>query len=310
MSNFHTQSPAGTPLSTSAPSLPEVPNFLSLDRIRHELVLMEDTIVFALVERAGFAQNLCIYEEGHPNFQFPHAEKTSFLDYFFSEMEAVHAKVRRYTSPDEYPFTDPSKLPQPVLPPMKFPQLLYPNKININTDIKKMYIEKIIPSLCKLGDDQNYGSSSTKDIEALQVLSRRIHFGKFVAEAKFQDPALQPTYIRLIRARDAAGIEALLTNRAVEERLLKRIRLKAFIFGQEVDEGKGGGGALLDPMEEASWRPPVTPVAGKPAKRSRKIEPELVVNLYEQYVIPLTKLVEVEYLLGRLEHADFTPSMV
>ncbi|KAJ3407209.1 chorismate mutase [Chytriomyces confervae] len=306
MSNFHVQSPLGTP---SSAALPEVPNFLSLDRIRHELVLMEDTIVFALVERAGFAQNLCIYTEGHENFKFAEPVKGSFLDYFLAEMEAVHAKVRRYTSPDEYPFTSPDKLPKPVLPPLKFPQLLCPNDININNTIKQIYVEKIIPSLCKEGDDSNYGSSSTKDIEALQVLSRRIHFGKFVAEAKFQDPKTQDEYIRLIEAKDRAGIEALLTNRAVEERLLKRLRLKAFIFGQEVDDTQTDASNLSSGMNESSWRVPGTPVTGKPPKKSRKINPDLVVHLYEQFVIPLTKDVEVEYLMGRLKyHPEFTPS--
>ncbi|KAI9337273.1 chorismate mutase [Obelidium mucronatum] len=230
-----------------------------------------------------------------------------------AEMEAVHAKVRRYTSPDEYPFS--SNLPKPVLPPLKFPQLLYPNTINLNSTLKKIYIEKVIPSLCKEGDDKNYGSSTTKDIEALQILSRRIHFGKFVAEAKFQDPKTQQEYIRLIKAKDRDGIEALLTNRAVEERLLKRLRLKAFIFGQEIDETITGTD-LAAAMDEASWRAPGTPLTEKPAtllsekKKIRKIDPDLVVSIYEQFVIPLTKDVEVEYLLGRLEYfPDFKPTL-
>ncbi|TPX68288.1 chorismate mutase [Chytriomyces confervae] len=111
-------------------------------------------------------------------------------------------------SPDEYPFTSAEKIPKPVLPPLKFPQLLCPNNVNINNTIKQIYVEKFMPSLCKEGDDSNYGSQSTKDIEALRVLSRRIHFDE---------------YTRLIEAKDCAGIEALLTNRAVEERLLKRV---------------------------------------------------------------------------------------
>lgn len=41
------------------------------------------------------------------------------------------------------------------------------------------YVKDILPTICKQSDDQNYGSSATKDIEALQALSKRIHFGKF-----------------------------------------------------------------------------------------------------------------------------------
>ncbi|KAJ3028377.1 UNVERIFIED_CONTAM: chorismate mutase aro7 [Siphonaria sp. JEL0065] len=310
MSNFHSQSPSESPSSVTLTE-EAAPSFLNLDRIRQELVQMEDSIVFALIERAGFAQNNCIYSVSHENFEFESPVNTSFLDYLFAEMEAVHAKVRRYTSPDEYPFS--SNLPKPVLPPLKFPQLLYPNTVNLNAALKQIYIEKVIPNLCKQGDDGNYGSSATKDIEALQILSRRIHFGKFVAEAKFQDPKLQQEYVRLIKAQDRDGIEELLTNKAVEERLLKRLRLKAFIFGQEIDETITGTD-LAAAMDEASWRTAaVTPISDKPSaqkRKIRKIDPDLVVSIYEQFVIPLTKDVEVEYLLGRLEFfPDFKPTL-
>jgi chorismate mutase len=40
------------------------------------------------------------------------------------------------------------------------------------------YLENIVPSLCLEGDDQNYGSAATKDVECLQALSQRIHYGK------------------------------------------------------------------------------------------------------------------------------------
>ena len=36
------------------------------------------------------------------------------------------------------------------------------------------------------GDDNNYGSSSMLDVTLLQALSKRIHYGMFVAEAKFR----------------------------------------------------------------------------------------------------------------------------
>jgi chorismate mutase len=84
--------------------------------------------------------------------------------------------VRRYTSPDEYAFTSP--LPEPILPPLKYDEFLFPNDINVNDKIMEIYTNDIVPVICKHSDDKNYGSSATKDIEALQALSKRIHFGK------------------------------------------------------------------------------------------------------------------------------------
>jgi chorismate mutase len=73
-------------------------------------------------------------------------------------------------------------LPDPILPSFEFPQILKANNININDKIKDCYINQILPMITLNSDDGNYGSAATRDIEALQLLSRRIHFGKFVAE--------------------------------------------------------------------------------------------------------------------------------
>lgn len=43
-----------------------------------------------------------------------------------------------------------------------------------------------VTGITEVGDDGNYGSSAMYDVFCLQALSRRIHFGKFVAEAKFR----------------------------------------------------------------------------------------------------------------------------
>lgn len=57
-----------------------------------------------------------------------------------------------------------------------------------------------------------------------QALSKRIHFGKYVAEAKFR--AQTDKYSALIRAQDSDGLMALLTDLAVEERVVARVGLK------------------------------------------------------------------------------------
>ncbi|KAI9202240.1 chorismate mutase [Polychytrium aggregatum] len=253
---------------------------ISLSKLRDELVRMEDTIIFALVERSLFSQNTIIYK--HKGFEFSDYDG-SFLEYFLHETECVHAKVRRYTSPDEYPFT--ANLPEPILPPLAFPKLLIPNDINVNQQLVELYTSKIVPLICVDGDDGNYGSSATKDVEALQILSRRIHMGKYVAEAKFNDPAQHDQYVALIKAQDRDGLMALLTNAAVEERLLRRVEKKAMIYGQEIDD------------------------SDKPSTGHLRLPLKLVSDLYEEHIIPLTKQVEVDYLLQRLNYPDFTPEV-
>jgi len=64
---------------------------------------------------------------------------------------------------------------------------------------------------------------------ALQAISRRVHYGKHVAEVKYQEQPVE--YTRLVQAGDREGIMALLTNSAVEARLLERVRLKAAAYG-------------------------------------------------------------------------------
>ncbi|KAJ2987822.1 chorismate mutase aro7, partial [Globomyces sp. JEL0801] len=232
-----------------------------------------------LIERSQFATNNPIYIKNH----FKEIKDT-FLLYFLHQVECVHSKVRRYSSPDEYPFTSP--LNDPVLPELPFPPILAPNNVNVNNDILDTYIQSIVPAICKEGIDHNYGSAATKDVEVLQTLSRRIHFGKFVAEAKFNDPKLHDKYVDLIRAKDRDGIMELLTNRAVEEKLLRRLKKKALIYGMEIDDqnetADGDGGSMPH----------------------LRLVPSTVASIYEQFVIPLTKVVEVEYLLQRLD-TDF-----
>ena len=50
-----------------------------------------------------------------------------------------------------------------------------------------------------------------------QALSKRVHYGKFVAEAKFL--AQRQEYTELIRRQDSAAIMDLLTNKVVEKQV-------------------------------------------------------------------------------------------
>ncbi|KAF8478019.1 chorismate mutase [Russula ochroleuca] len=271
-------------------------NPLSLDRIRSILNRLEDTIIFSLIERAQFAHNPKIYERGVFNELKALQFNGSWLEWFLKETEAFHAKARRYTSPDEYPFT--SGLPDPVLPAPDYPPILHPNKINVNASILSFYIRSIVPRISvqasltlaclkrskgiigddELEDDGNYGSAATVDVEVLQAISKRVHYGKFVSESKFsQDPA---AFIPHIQKGDTEALAALITKPEVERRLLVRLRKKAMLYAQDF----------------ASDGEPLPNCTNK-----GKIDVDCVVDLYESYIIPLTKEIEVEYLLKRLE---------
>ena len=94
-----------------------------------------------------------------------------------------------------------------------------------------------------------------------------------MAEAKFIGPE-HDQYVALIKAQDRVAIEELLTDRAVEAKLLARLEKKAMAYGQDPESSE--------------------------TSKNYKVRPEVVREVYEKFVIPLTKVVEVEYLLRRL----------
>ncbi|KAK7469269.1 chorismate mutase aro7 [Stygiomarasmius scandens] len=269
---------------------------LSLERIRSVLIRLEETIIFGLIERAQFAHNPRMYQRGAFKELAQTGFEGSWLEWFLKEIETFHAKARRYTSPDEYPFT--SDLPEPVLAPLKFPEILFPNKINANASILSFYIRYIVPRITRRAtlalaaskrskgivgdeefeDDGNYGSAATIDVEVLQSISKRVHYGKFVSESKFlEDPA---AFIPHIRNPNPKALEDLITKPEVERKLLQRLQKKAATYAQDfAPDGSPNG------------------INGN----SGKIDVDGVVELYESYIIPLTKEVEVEYLLHRLD---------
>src|SRR5271167_2387624 len=144
------------------------------------------------------------------------------------------AKIRRYQSPDEYPFT--SNLPEPIIPPLQYPTLLHPNQnINVNPQIYDSYRKDIIPRITQNLPDkgeslENYGSTAVRDVECLQSLSRRIHFGKFVAEVKFQSDKEKMT--QLIKNKDGKGLQDAVSYPVVERQVLERLATKARTYGR------------------------------------------------------------------------------
>lgn len=270
-------------------------DLMDLDKIRCILTRLEDTIIFSLIERAQFAYNPKIYQKGAFKELTDIGFEGSMLDWFLKETETFHAKARRFTSPDEYPFTPVSELPEPLLKPIPYPKLLHPNNVNVNPSILSFYTRSIVPRItgqatvalayikrangiigeAEFEDDGNYGSAGVIDMETLQAISKRVHYGKFVAEIKFLEHP--EAFIPYIQNRNRKALENLITKPDVEARLLKRLRTKASVYAQD-------------------FGPDGTPRGG-----IGKIDVDGVVDLYKLYIIPLTKDVEVDYLLARLE---------
>ena len=85
-----------------------------------------------------------------------------------------------------------------MLKPVDFPKILYANTVNANPSILSFYTRQIVPRITKTAtvqlaaskrakgiigdeeyeDDGNYGSAATLDVEVLQAISKRVHYGK------------------------------------------------------------------------------------------------------------------------------------
>lgn len=246
---------------------------LDLSKIREELVKMEDTLIFNFIERSNFPLCSDIYCWNKESLKIPNFNG-SFLDWSLLQLETFQSLLRRYEAPDENPFF-PKQIPSPFLPEIKYPQVLatYSKEINHNNTLKQIYLKNILPLLVKYDGncEHSFGSVMTRDIDCLQNLSRRIHFGKFVAEVKFQQN--KDLYRDLIERQDITGIYEHITDHKTEQMILKRLKEKAEVYG--IDPGK--------------------------SDKDRKLYSDCLVKIYQDFIIPLTKNVEVDYLLRRLE---------
>ncbi|KAF4394474.1 chorismate mutase 2 [Cannabis sativa] len=248
---------------------------MTLDTVRDSLIRQEDTIIFSLIERAKFPMNSPTYQEPKSCVGFC----GSLIRFFVNETESLQAKAGRYQNPEENAFF-PDHLPPSLVPPYAFPPVLHRAgaSINVNNKIWDIYFKQLLPLFIISGDDGNYASTASSDLNCLQAISRRIHYGKFVAEVKYKDAPHD--YEPAIRAKDRDALMKLLTFKAVEETVKKRVEKKAMIFGEEVTTNT---------------------TCTESNEGNHKIDPPLVSRLYDEWIMPLTKFVQVEYLLRRLD---------
>lgn len=219
-------------------------------------------------------------------------------------------RCRRYQSPEEHAFF-PDRLPSGPLE--NLPHLQYPDSLlspeggacdlNYNKRLLVKYTDEVVPKVCKPGDDEQHGSTTLCDIAVLQALSRRVHYGKFVAESKYRsDPA---AYEKLISNNDAEGVMNLLTDTLVEEKVLRRARLKAATYGSEPlltelppIEGSDSTSTLVA-AAAASAVVAALGALNKNAQREGKVDPSVIEEIYRDIIIPMTKDIEVAYLFRR-----------
>jgi len=266
---------------------------LSLNYIRTALQRMEDSIIFSLIERAQYPTNSSVYEPDCGQLgkfklhQLKSAGSNGCMgDWFIYQTECLHSQVRRYQHPTEKSFFMP--LPEgyigdsfgsmanmdPILSPV-------PAEALVNSKLLQIYRGNIVPALCEEGDDGNYGSTAVQDVHVLQTMSTRIYYGLFVAESKFRSETEKAT--KLIEAGDRDGLMDFITKADVEAKNIQRVILKSRTFSQNISAGEDGQ---------------LAPLLSKGT--TYKIKPEYIGTVFRDYIMPLTKEVEVEYLLKRL----------
>jgi chorismate mutase len=287
-------------------NLEDVESALDLNNIRNSLQRMEDSIIFSLIERAQYPSNAAVYQEDCRQLgefklhQLKSAGSNGCLgDWFIYQTECLHSQVRRYLHPTEYPFFGP--LPDPTLgttaefvktdgdePAPKRQRAErhnvlapVPPEALINGRLLDIYRGQIIPRICEAGDDGNHGSCAVQDVHVLQTMATRIYYGLFVAESKYRSEIEKAS--ALIRANDRSGLMAFITKPEVEERNLQRVVLKARTFSQDISRGEAG--QLVPSTSDVT---------------TYKLDPEYVGQVFRDFLMPLTKDVEVDYLLNRI----------
>jgi chorismate mutase len=242
---------------------------ISLPEISQRLESYEETIVFKLIDRAQYAADTIIYERGKSGFKG--AGNLSLLELRLRFQEQMDTQFGKFCIPEERPFIKSSSAPRRKAMVDDRGILIEDcNIINLTEDIMMGY-RAIIPLICETIDDGHYGSAVEHDVYALQAISRRIHFGSlYAAEAKYTaDPE---SFKKLIADGDQDGIMKRLTRKAVEDNIIKRVREKTESTQALVNKDI-----------------------------RRVIKPEVVVQFYQECIIPLTKRGQVQYLLNRKE---------
>ncbi len=235
---------------------------MDLERIRERLIELEDIIIRGLCERANYHQNLIIYEHNCKKFNYKNGFQGTYLDFMFRNIENVHSISGRYDAFDERPYfkgLDESMVERSYKNDISKELVDFSKKINFSPWIKIVYLN-FIGDLCRSGDDKNYGDTALNDISNLQAISKRIHYGIMVMEAKYQSN--KELYQKLFEEKNDLAIVNALKNTLVEENILKRI---------------------LEKTEKMGFS-----------------KPEIIMNFFKNIIIPMTIQIEMEYIYEKI----------
>lgn len=243
---------------------------MDLSVIAAHLEGLEETIIHRLIDRAQFRENPTAYATGASGFSG--AGALSLFDLRLRYQEEMDAAFGRFQVPEERSFhTD---LPAPrrlcLLPDSPLHRAAA-DAVNRTPEITNDYLE-FVPALCEPGDDGQYGSTVEHDVLAIQAIGRRVHYGAlYVAESKYRaDPAGFAAAVAAAAAGDQSILMTLITRSEVERRILDRVTDKVNYI-------------------QASLNSVVR----------RRVAPQIVLRLYRDIVIPITKKGEIDYLLVR-----------
>lgn len=237
-----------------------------LDAIAARLEGLEETVINRLIDRAQFSRNDLAYRVGAS--EFANAPADSLFDLRLRRQEEMDAAFGRFRVPEERPFH--RDLPPAERSVRGIPQpfaAMDCNVANVTLEIVAAYLRHL-DKLCAPGDDGQFGSSVEHDVAAIQAIARRVHFGAlYVAESKYRRNP--DAFRQMCAAEDRPGLLRAIERPEVEERILRRVAEKVRYVQANVN-----------------------------TKVRRVVDVDLVLVLYRDVVIPLTKEGELRYLLA------------
>lgn len=202
---------------------------MTLEDMRGILERMEDKIITSLYDRAGYAQNACVYEPGKIPID---GSGDSYFCFMFRERQECDALAGRFCISGEVPFF--SGLPEPRARRKDPGYPLGHSAINMNGILLQVYMSHL-GRISSPGDDGEYGSTAAADIHALDHISTRIHKGGIgVADLKFigDKQAYRSAAIHG-RTQMRPAMMEMLTNKAQEEKVLNRVHEKGKRYGMD-----------------------------------------------------------------------------
>ncbi len=154
-----------------------------LGELRIKLDQMSERIVSGLKDRSRFPQNPTVYRAD--GVEIEGRGGISFLDYAIEGLEEYHAKLGRFSYPDQFPvFT---KRPHNFPVKREIPKD-HISRIDISLGDQLIeFYRSILLELCNPGDDPTtYGETAYVDAVTLELIHERLNIGRYVAESKLE----------------------------------------------------------------------------------------------------------------------------